>query len=216
MSNLSKADWSDPEKVKALAESYEQRYGRKFWSAFYALLGYKLFPHVVDLGCGPGLFLSDAVKRLGATQVCGLDSSEEMLGYARNILGGQLPPNRIGIRRVNFDTDSLDLAGGTADLVFCGYLLHELQDPKSFIRSAADALKTGGILLAFDFVSGDPDGFVSAMVERGMSEDEARRRYPHMCKHSLDDLVALFNEAQLRDVSSQMVDSYRAMVKGVR
>ncbi|NWF95056.1 MAG: methyltransferase domain-containing protein [Candidatus Thorarchaeota archaeon] len=216
MENLAKADWDDPQRVKGLIDSYTERYGEVFWSALLHVLGSRRRDTVVELGCGPGLFLVDAVGRLGSSFVYGLDASQEMLARARDFLRQVLPEDRFRLVRVDFDTESISVGSPGADLCFAGYLLHEVANPVGLLTQTAALLRPEGACAVFDFVSGDEEGFVKAMVGRGVSEEHARRRYPHMCKHSLEDLTDVFSRSGYASISHVLADGFRAIVVGVR
>jgi len=216
MDDLAKADWTDPERVKSLIDSYDERYGELFWSGLTSLIGQTPRPTVLEFGCGPGLFLADSVKRLQASQVYGFDSSEEMLSQARDLLGKVLPIDKIHLARIDFDKEWPNPGHPGVDLAFSGYMLHEVNDPLGLLKAANPLIGDSGVSVVFDFISGDGDAFVRAMVKRGMTKKRALMRYPHVCKHSLDDLVGLFRNAGYQAVESVKIDGFRAIVVGRR
>ena len=85
MENLSKGDWTDPERVKHFIKTYEVRYGDMFWNTFYKLTETKTLDVIADFRCGPGLWLVDAATRFNSIRLHGLDESEEMLTQAKEI-----------------------------------------------------------------------------------------------------------------------------------
>ncbi len=216
MEDLAKADWTDPERVKSLIDSYDERYGEPFWSGLTRLIGQTSRPVVLEFGCGPGLFLADSVKRLCANQVYGFDSSEEMLNQARDILSRVMPIDRISLVRIDFDKEKPTPGHPKVDLAFSGYMLHEVKDPLGLVKAAKPLISEGGVSVVFDFVSGDRNAFVRGMMRRGMTKERALMRYPHVCKHSLDDLVSLFRTAGYQGVESVKLDEFRAIVVGRR
>ena len=51
------------------------------------------------------------------------------------------------------------------------------------------------------------------MMWRGMSSERAEARYPHMCRHSIDDIVLLFEDSEY-DARPIKIDEFRALVVG--
>lgn len=215
MSNLGKADWNDPERVKRLAASYSQRYGETFWQALLKLTGAERRDTVLDLGCGPGLFLVDAVLRYKARRVIGLDASDAMLEQARDFLRGRLHSKMIVLHVVDFDSSETGLEAGTIDLAFSGFLLHEIQNPEGLLTQVYESLKSKGVYAVYEFVSGNVAEFVNHMKGAGMSETEAKNRYPHMCKYSQSQFENMLYRAGFSRVKSSLID-VRAVFVGLK
>ncbi len=216
MPHLGKADWSDSERVESLANSYGERYGESFWRAFSNLMNSMSVSDVLEFGSGPGLFLVDAVKRLGASRVYGIDESAEMIEQAKAFLSRVLSPTQFTLVQLNLDTDKIPFEPGIADLAFSGYLLHEVSAPFQHIQSACKLLKDTGVYAIYDFVSGDEEAFVEGMIARGMDEKRARKKYPHMCKHSVDGIRGFFDDANYQFSQYEMVEDFVAIVIGLK
>lgn len=216
MPHLGKADWSDSERVESLSESYGERYGEPFWRAFSKLMKSMSVSDVLEFGSGPGLFLVDAVTRLGASRVYGIDESTEMIEQAKMFLSRVLSPTQFTLIQLNLDTDTIPFEPGIADLAFSGYLLHEISAPFEHIQSACKLLKNNGVYAIYDFVSGDEEAFVEGMIARGMDEKRARKKYPHMCKHSVEDIQSFFHDANYHSSQYEMVTDFVAIVIGLK
>ncbi len=217
METLGKADWADPEKVRGLVESYNRRYGEEFWNAFDSVIGKTTIHSIVEFGCGPGLFLVDSVRHLNAKYAVGIDESSEMLVHARAVLKSVLADNEFELLLLNLDRDEIPATHvGRFNLAFSGYLLHEVSQPIDLLRLSRRLLTRNGISVVFDFVAGDLNAFVRLMAERGMSEEHARARYPHMCRHSVADIESLMRSAGLSLVRHVMVGPTRAIIVGVK
>ncbi|RDE17946.1 MAG: hypothetical protein C4K49_00205 [Candidatus Thorarchaeota archaeon] len=215
MSDLGRADWSDPEQVKRLVSSYTQRYGPIFWMAMQKLTGGQTRTTIADLGCGPGLFLIDAMSKYKAKRVIGLDASEEMLKQASELLRGRLPEKDIILKTVDFDSSVLGLTPRSIDLAFSGFLLHEIRNPASLVTQVYESVADRGFYAVYDFVSGNMQAFVDHMKKSGMSDVEARRRYPHMCRHSTSDLQRMLANAGFSRIESSVMD-VRAVIVGLK
>ncbi len=216
MDNLAKANWADPERVQSLAESYDRRYNEEFWAAFCNIIRNSHPDVVADFGCGPGLFLVDLVKKLGATRVYGFDESGEMLSQAEEFLLTVLPKDKITLHKTNFDNDPIELDSAFANLAFSGYVIHEVENPLKLLRSVKKQLAPLGEYVILDYISGDPEAFVNAMTKRGMDESKARARYPHMCKNSLDDLCDFLIEGGFEDIRHRKTHPFKGLLSGVK
>ncbi|MFW9965563.1 MAG: class I SAM-dependent methyltransferase [Candidatus Thorarchaeota archaeon] len=209
-------DWKDPERIPRMIDSYEARYGPDFWSQFMDLVGTESRAVVADFGCGPGVFLKDAAERFEAHEIHGYDASKYMLEAAAKILGEAISKGKILLHRTNFDNEPFDIDPDSIDLGFSGYMLHEVADPSKFVDQIAVTIRGGGRYAILDFVSGDKEAFVRTMTSRGMTEEKARRRYPHMCKHSVDDIERILLAAGFSSVEHRMLDEARVIAVGLR
>jgi cytosine/adenosine deaminase-related metal-dependent hydrolase/SAM-dependent methyltransferase len=97
---------------------------------------------VVDLGCGTGRWLN-ALKRDGARSLLGIDPSREMLSHAKLKLG-------TAAKLVCADYSTAPLAGGSADLVLCNFVLSYIAEPQPFLEFARNILRPGGSLFVTD------------------------------------------------------------------
>jgi ubiquinone/menaquinone biosynthesis C-methylase UbiE len=216
MAYLGRANWEDPEKIQSLIDSYSRRYGTEFWKAFLKLTGSKSKKTIADFGCGPGLFLADAVRHYKVRKAYGFDMSENMLRFASHFLQDVLEPDDFVLEHVDFDIAVIPLEQDSIDLGFSGYLLHEVRNPKKFVTEIQRIIRTNGVYIVFDYVSGNPEAFETIMFKQGMSRDRARKRYPHMCKHSLSDLLDLFKSAGFSALEHIQLNEIRAIVKGFK
>ena len=77
-------------------------------------------------------------------------------------------------------------------------------------------IKSTGVYMVYDFISGNVEMFVKTMVEHGMSEERARKRYPHMCRHSVDEIKEILETSGFSDSRTQVIDEIRAVVVGLK
>jgi len=214
--HLGKANWQDPERVQGMVQSYNERYPKAFWNVLLELIGAEPREVVAEFGPGPGLFLADTVSKLQTKKVYGLDESESMLKQADEFLSCVLSPDNYVLKQHDFDTGEMTLEPSSVDMVFSGFFLHEVKDPQFIIVQAAQSLKSSGVCVVFDFVSGDEEAFVREMGAHGMDEEKARKRYPHMCKHSVDDIVEFMTKAGLKPTGSKKIRGTAALVVGLK
>ncbi len=211
-----KDDWTDDERVQRMAKSYNVRYDDEFWSAFEALTDATTRPVVADFGCGPGLFLADATNRFNAHTAIALDESEQMLALAETTLKERTDLKSIDIQHVNFDVEKIQVDPDSIDFAFSGFMLHEVASPSDFVSQVYSHIRSSGIYVVYDFVSGNEAMFVKTMGEHGMSEEQARKRYPHMCKHTADDIVKILETSGFSDCRALIIGEIRAVVVGLK
>jgi 2-polyprenyl-3-methyl-5-hydroxy-6-metoxy-1,4-benzoquinol methylase len=93
---------------------------------------------VLDIGCGGGLFLSK-MKKAGA-DVLGIELSDTRAYYAMTKYGFDVVKRAI-------EDDHWTTSHGTFDVVTLWDVIEHVNYPLATLRSAADMLKSGGILL---------------------------------------------------------------------
>jgi SAM-dependent methyltransferase len=217
MDNLAKDDWSADDRVQRMIKRYPLSYHEPFWSVLQRLVESKSKDVIADFGCGPGLLLVDLVKKFQAKYVYGFDDSENMLKQAARFLSEIMSEEQFTLQRINFDESKIMLEPDTLDFAFTGHMFHEIADPSDLASQVFTSLKHGGQFTIFDYVSGNPEGFIRKMVGSGMNEEAARARYPHMCKHSVDDLMEFLSKAGFSNIVFEKIDEdSRAVVVGVK
>jgi SAM-dependent methyltransferase len=131
-------------------ERYYVRFNAAFWAFFGAEVELRLpaTPVLVDLGCGPGLFLRDVSKRLPAARLHGYDAADDMLENARGLDYAGEPPT---LARHDVSRD-LPLADGSVDLLTIAAVMHTFEDPFAFLEEARRVIVPNGLLLIYDWV----------------------------------------------------------------
>jgi SAM-dependent methyltransferase len=111
--------------------------------ALIADLGLPTGSSGLDVGCGVGLYtlwLAEAVGPRG--RVIGIEPSAERVEEARALVGDRLPASRLEFRAG--DATKLDLADGTLDWVWCGDVLHHVQETGRALGEFARVVRPGG------------------------------------------------------------------------
>lgn len=147
----------------------------------------------VDVACGPGTFTLPLAKRVG--KIFGVDLTPAMLEHAR------AAAEREGVANVEFrlgDAYALPFAVGEAGLVFCGYSIHHMTDPKRAITEMARILASGGRLGIADLIVADgADQQANNAIERA-------RDPSHATKQTRAQLRALFEGAGIRVTGEEL------------
>ncbi len=123
-----------------LPRSVEGLDGAGEWPALKAMLPAIAGLKVVDLGCGFGWFCRWA-REAGASQVLGLDVSENMLARARETT----PDTAVAYERA--DLERLTLPAGSFDLAYSSLALHYIEKLEPLLDVVHRALLPGGRLV---------------------------------------------------------------------
>jgi trans-aconitate methyltransferase len=98
---------------------------------------------VLDIGCGDGKMTAEIAAQLPHGSVLGIDSSEEMVAFARRSFPPENFPNLafavVDARRLSFD--------GEFDVVFSNAALHWVIDHLPVLEGVKRSLKPGGKVL---------------------------------------------------------------------
>jgi demethylmenaquinone methyltransferase/2-methoxy-6-polyprenyl-1,4-benzoquinol methylase len=97
----------------------------------------------LDVGCGVGLYALWLAEAVGARgRVVGIEPSVERVEAARALVGHVLPPPRLEFRQG--DATKLDVADASFDWLWCGDVLHHVQDTAGALREFARVVRPGG------------------------------------------------------------------------
>lgn len=98
---------------------------------------------VLDIGCGDGKITADIASRVPDGRVVGVDSSPEMIGFARQAF----PPDAHG--NLTFELQDARTLGFSQEfaVVFSNAALHWVVDHGPVLRGIAQALRPGGRVL---------------------------------------------------------------------
>lgn len=99
--------------------------------------------HGLDVGCGVGLYALWLAETVGARgRVVGIEPSAERVEAARGLVGHALPASRLEFRVG--DATKLDVPDATVDWVWCGDVLHHIQDTGGALAELARVVRPGG------------------------------------------------------------------------
>src|SRR5215475_5814092 len=142
---------SDEEFLQRLVSNHHERFGADFWATFTDQIAPALPPQpvVVDLGCGPGLFLRDLGERYPQATLFGYDVTPAMIAY-----GQQLPCTGAKPTLVLHDTATQPLphADGTVHLVSMSSVLHIFEEPLPVLAEIRRVLAPEGLFLLNDWI----------------------------------------------------------------
>ena len=169
---------------------YEVRFNDAFWDFFDARVRPLLpeTPALVDLGCGPGLFLRDVSLRLPEARLQGLDTSQAMLDNAQALEYAGEPP----VLTLHDVKQPLPLADGSVDLLSIAAVMHTFDDPFGFLHDVRRVLSSGGYLLLYDWLRVPMSEYIAQRQEE--PGDDPPDRYPRALE-----MFAAHNKYALED-----------------
>jgi SAM-dependent methyltransferase len=192
---------SDEEFLQRMVATHPERFGADFWAVFAAHVAPTLpsRPAVVDLGCGPGLFLHDLGERYPQASLYGYDVTPAMIAYAQ-----QLPASGARPRLVLHDvaTQPLPHATGTVHLVTMSSVLHVVDEPLPVLAEIRRVLAPGGIFLLHDWIRLPLPDYLQWRIDRqgedlAASRQRGFRLFPVHSKYTTEDWQWLLGEAGL-------------------
>jgi SAM-dependent methyltransferase len=136
----------DRETAERLETAYRARDILRRRELVYAALAPKAGDRILDVGCGPGFYVSEVLDRVGETgSVTGVDSSRQMLAIASERCAGH--------GNVTFhegDAASLPVASGTYDAALSVQVLEYVDDVDGVLAEIRRALRPGGRAVIWD------------------------------------------------------------------
>jgi len=208
---------SDEDLLRRMVKSHAERYGDAFWKFFDAQVAPHLPPRptVIDLGCGPGLFVRDLGLRYPDATLHGYDVTPAMIAHGR-----ELPPTGATTTFAVHDvaTQPLPHAAGTVDLVTMSSVLHVFDEPWPTLAEIRRVLAAGGIFLLHDWIRQPLATYLAYRRDvLGESDADCQRRgfrlFPVHNKYTTADWLWLLDHVGLPAAEhAQLRDSHRIFV----
>ncbi len=116
-------------------------------------------PHIVDLGCGPGLWLRDVAALRPDATLAGYDRDAKMLEAARGL----------GLKKAKWhsaDVGAADFAlkPDSCDVIAAHFFFHFFADPRHLLATMHDALRVGGSFVMTGWVRSSMADFADFWV----------------------------------------------------
>jgi SAM-dependent methyltransferase len=190
---------SDEEFLQRLLTTHPERFGADFWKVFAAQVAPHLPPRpvIVDLGCGPGLFLRDLGEHYPQAILYGYDVTPAMITH-----GQQLPSTSPQPTLVVHDvtTQPLPHETGTVHLVTMTSVLHVLDEPLPVLAEIRRVLTPQGLFLLHDWIRMPLQAYLAWRQERqeeepAVSRQRGFRLFPVHNKYTTEDWQWLLGEA---------------------
>jgi SAM-dependent methyltransferase len=186
--NENEPDWGDKNRIKLLIERFSLLYNELFWKSISNHLEENIPFSLLDIGCGPGLFMKEISNRFPKAALCGVDEKPEMLEEA----GTRVP--EADLIQGMVDEKFINSNNKKYDIIYAGFVFHELDNQINFLDGAKKHLiNKGGLLITYDFVIVPIDTYIKAYAPF-MSKDEIIQRFPKPAKFAKNDIKFLFTE----------------------
>jgi SAM-dependent methyltransferase len=190
---------SDDDLLQRMLASHVERFNKAFWDLFATQIAPFLpaQPVIIDLGCGPGLFLHDAGERYPQSVLYGYDITPAMLAH-----GQQLPwtGGKPTLALHDVAAQPLPHATGSVHLVTMSSVLHVFEEPLPVLGEIHRVLAPAGIFLLHDWIRHPLQAYLASRQE-GQGEDieTSRQRgfrlFPVHNKYTAKDWQWLLGEA---------------------
>jgi ubiquinone/menaquinone biosynthesis C-methylase UbiE len=186
--NENKPDWGDKDRINLLIERFSIVYNEIFWKS----IGHHFRKNdpfsLLDIGCGPGLFLEEIAKRFPKAALIGVDEKPEMLKEAqKRVPGADLIQGLV-------DKSFINSHDKKYDIIYAGLVFHELDNQINFLEDVKKHLiNKDGLMIIYDFIIVPIDTYISAYAPF-MSKDETIQRFPKPAKFSKEDINFLLKE----------------------
>lgn len=209
---------TDEELLQRMVNSHAERFGETFWEFVDAQVWAHLprEPVVVDLGCGPGLFLRDVAARYPRASLHGYDLTPAMIEYAHQV---EHPRRQPTLQVHDLTAEPLPLPDASVHLVCMFAVLHVLPEPLPALAEVKRVLAPNGMLLLHDWVRASLESYLRMRLEGVPAEEIAASRkrwfrlFPVHNKYTEDDWRWLLAEAGFTiPISAQVRQQFRLFV----
>ena len=195
------AGMSDDDLLQRMLGTFDTRFDEQFWRLYEAQVVPRLpkRPVIVDLGCGPGLFLQAAARRSTGATLHGYDVTKAMLDHAEEIPYPGAESVTLALHDVA--AGPLPLENASVHLLASAEVLHLFDDPFDVLAEVRRVLAPDGLFLLHDWVRGPLEPYL--MTRRPEIPDdkwpEVRRQwlrlFPVHNRYSVEDWRWVLAEA---------------------
>lgn len=165
---------TDEEFLQRMTQTYAERFGEAFWTFFATHVAPRLPPRpvIVDLGCGPGLFLQALSARYPQATLHGYDVTAAMIAYGQHLpYHGARPTLTVH----DVTAQALPLITDTVHLVTMTSVLHLFDDPFAVLAEVHRLLAPTGLLMLHDWIRRPLQDYLARSMD-GREEDPAASR----------------------------------------
>lgn len=190
---------SDEQLLQRMVATHPERYGKDYWAAFDAGVAPHLpaRPVVIDLGCGPGLFLRDLGKRYPSATLLGYDVTPAMVAHGQQLACDGARPTLV---LHDVTAQPLPHAARSVDVVSMTSVLHVIDEPLPVLAEIRRVLAPQGLFLLHDWTRQPLPSYL-AWRRDGLGETgpelvgRAFRLFPVHNKYTSEDWQWLLAEA---------------------
>ncbi len=185
--------------LQRMVHTYSERFGEPFWNFFTTHVAPRLPPHPVmlDLGCGPGLFLQALSAAYPHATLYGVDVTPAMIAHGQQLAYTGARPTLL---LQDVATQPLGLATGSVHLLSMTSVLHLFEDPFPALAEIHRLLAPTGLFMLHDWIR-RPLATYLAQRQESPGDDPVTHRqrglrlFPVHNKYTLADWQWLLHEA---------------------
>ena len=166
---------SDEELRDRMLRTHESRFNDSYWAVVNQHVVPRLptTPTIVDLGCGPGLFLRDASQRIPGAKLYGFDLTPAMVEHARKLEYTGDPPE---LGALDVLKQPIPLPESSMDAVFMSAVLHLFDDPFTFLCNLRGVMKPTGTFVLYDWVRVSLADYLNRALRDAVADPIAERQ----------------------------------------
>jgi SAM-dependent methyltransferase len=174
-------------------DSYMGRYSAPLAPQLADFAGVTSGQRALDVGCGPGVLVSELVARLGADNVAAVDPSEPFVAACRD--------RHPGVDVHQGSAEALPWPDGLFDAALAQLVVHFMSDPVAGLAEMARVTRHGGVVAACVWDFGGGRGPIDIFWTAASELDEGLEGESNLAGVRKGELVALLTAAGLRDVT---------------
>jgi SAM-dependent methyltransferase len=184
-----------------MVTSHPERYGEAYWEFFATHVATHLpaRPVIMDLGCGPGLFLRDVSQRYTPAALYGYDITPAMIEHAKQLHYAGVTPT---VAVHDLSAKALPVASGSVHLVHMTAVLHVLDDPFPVLDEIRRVLAPPGLLMLHDWIRAPLPVYLASRTDKSDDPEADRRRwfrlFPAHNKYTIEDWQWVLAESHFR------------------
>jgi ubiquinone/menaquinone biosynthesis C-methylase UbiE len=182
-----------------MKEGFGERFNAEFWDLWRRWMEpvYSAQPVVVDLGAGPGMFVTALAERYPGIRAVGVECAPYMLAAADGLPAGA------EMFAEDLNDPKLPFSDGSVDGAMASVVLHEMTQPVRALHEIRRCLKPGGRLMILDWVRAPLDVYIGQQTDEAKvfepltSVEELEDLFIHFIEHnrfSRDDLIYMLNK----------------------
>ncbi len=204
---------SDQDLVLRMVRSHDERFDETFWRSVgdQVLTNLPEHPRIVDLGCGPGLFVRDLGDQVSGAELYGYDLTPAMIDYAKTEVefAGSQPEFDV----LDITTTPVPLEDNSVHLLTMTAVLHVLDEPLAMCAEIRRLLAPGGIFLLQDWIRQPLSKYLEMMManvpaekKQAMEKAMMRLSVAHN-KYSVEDWIWLLDKGGLKVLHQAQIRS---------